>query len=204
MLGLKLNHVSKRGPWCLNKPRVMNRLRNSTLDLKFSLDLEPSCNLRISAKHRGDMRRVCGSWPPGITPTCMLTANTIGETKSYTATNISLVARLYESNTISTSTLFNIWWRHQMETFSPLLALCAGIHRSPVNSTYKGQWRGALMFSLICAWISGWTNNREAGDLRRHRAHYDVTVTEVYCQFRSRWSPPPNSFRVPDFWQWLF
>ena len=27
-----------------------------------------------------------------------------------------------------------------------------GIHRSPVNSPHKGQWRGALMFSLICAW----------------------------------------------------
>ena len=41
-----------------------------------------------------------------------------------------------------------------------------GIHRSPVNSPHKGQWRGALMFSLICAWINGWVNNREAGDLR--------------------------------------
>ena len=50
------------------------------------------------------------------------------------------------------------------------------IHRSPVNSSHKGQWRGALMFSLICAWINGWVNNREAGDLRRHRAHYDVIV----------------------------
>ena len=34
----------------------------------------------------------------------------------------------------------------------------------------------ALMFSLICAWINGWVNNREAGDLRRHCAHYDVIV----------------------------
>ena len=41
---------------------------------------------------------------------------------------------------------------------------------------HKGQWRGALMFSLICAWMNGWVDNREAGDLRRHRAHYDVTV----------------------------
>ena len=41
---------------------------------------------------------------------------------------------------------------------------------------HKGQWHGALMFSLICAWINGWVNDREAGDLRRHRAHYDVTV----------------------------
>ena len=39
----------------------------------------------------------------------------------------------------------------------------------------KGQWRRALIFSLICAWINGWVNNGEAGDLRRHRAHYDLT-----------------------------
>ena len=51
-----------------------------------------------------------------------------------------------------------------------------GIHRWPVNSPHKGQWRGALVFSLTCAWIYGWVNNRESGDLRRHRAHYDITV----------------------------
>ena len=42
------------------------------------------------------------------------------------------------------------WWRHLMETFSALLALCAGNSPVPVNSTHKGLWRGALMFSLIC------------------------------------------------------
>ena len=68
------------------------------------------------------------------------------------------------------------WWRHQMETFSALLALCAGNSPVPVNSPHKGQWRGALMFSLIYAWINDWANNREAGDLRRHRGHYDVIV----------------------------
>ena len=51
-----------------------------------------------------------------------------------------------------------------------------GIHRSPANSPHKGQWPRALIFSLTCAWIKGWVNNREAGDLRRHRAHYDVTL----------------------------
>ena len=50
------------------------------------------------------------------------------------------------------------------------------IHRSPVNSPHKGQWRGALMFSLICTSTNGWANHRDDGDLRRHRAHYDVTV----------------------------
>ena len=51
-----------------------------------------------------------------------------------------------------------------------------GIHRSPVISPHKGQWRGALIFPLIWAWINRWVNNREAGDLRRDRAHYDITV----------------------------
>ena len=65
-----------------------------------------------------------------------------------------------------------------------------GIHRSPVNSP-KDQWHGALMFSLICAWINGWVNNGKAGDLRRHRAHYDATVMitfrNIFCSLR--WMP---------------
>ena len=63
-----------------------------------------------------------------------------------------------------------------MEPFSTLLAFVRGIHQSPVNSPHKGQWRGAVMFSLICAWINSWTNNHVAGYLRCHRAHYDVNV----------------------------
>ena len=51
-----------------------------------------------------------------------------------------------------------------------------GIHRSPVNSPHKGQWHGALMFSLVCVWINDWVNSREAGDVRRYRTHYDVIV----------------------------
>ena len=65
-----------------------------------------------------------------------------------------------------------IKWKH----FPRYWPFVRGIHRSLVNSPHKGQWRGALMFPLICVWINAWVNNREAGDLRRHRAHYDVTV----------------------------
>ena len=65
-----------------------------------------------------------------------------------------------------------IKWEH----FPRYWPLVRGIHRSPVNSPHKGQWRGALMFSLICARIKDWVNNGEAGDLRRYCAHYDVTV----------------------------
>ena len=60
-------------------------------------------------------------------------------------------------------------WKH----FPRYWPFVWGIHRSPVNSPHKGQWRRALMFSLICAWINGWVNNLEAGDLRCHLAHYD-------------------------------
>ena len=79
------------------------------------------------------------------------------------------------------------WGREKMEAsshddvikwihFPRYWSFVRGIHRSPVNSPHKGQWRGALVVSLICAWMTGWVNNREAGDLRRHLANYDVTV----------------------------
>ena len=74
-----------------------------------------------------------------------------------------------------------------METFPRYWSFVRRIHRSPANSPHKGQWRGGLMFSVICALKNGWVNNREAGDLRPHRAHYDVNFngcTNVECQ---RW-----------------
>ena len=65
-----------------------------------------------------------------------------------------------------------IKWTH----FPRYWPFVRGIHRSPVNSPHKGQWRGALMFSFVCVWMNGWINNRYAGDLRRYRTHYDVTL----------------------------
>ena len=69
-----------------------------------------------------------------------------------------------------------IKWKH----FPRYWPFVRGIHRGPVNSPHKGEWRGAFMFSLICALINRWGNNREAGDLRRYRPHYDVIV--MYSQ----------------------
>ena len=78
------------------------------------------------------------------------------------------------STTICNTTVDTV---DQMEICSTLLALCVrGTHRSPANSAHKGQWRGAL----ICAWTNVWANNWDASDLRRHLAHYDVTV--MFCQ----------------------
>ena len=65
-----------------------------------------------------------------------------------------------------------IKWKH----FPRYWPFVRGIHRYPVNSPHKGQWRGAVMFTLICARINGWVNNIEAGDLRRYLPHYDVIV----------------------------
>ena len=68
-----------------------------------------------------------------------------------------------------------IKWKH----FPRYWPFVREIHRSPVNSPHRGQWRGALMFSLIWVWMNGWVNNREFGDLRRYRAHHDVTVMNL-------------------------
>ena len=57
-----------------------------------------------------------------------------------------------------------------------------------VDSPHKGQWRGALMLSLICAIRSGWGNNRDAGDLRRHHPHYDITALSIRT---ARWHLKP-------------
>ena len=67
-----------------------------------------------------------------------------------------------------------------METFSALLAICAG------NPTVTGEFPAqrpvtrSFDVSFICARINGWVNNREAGDLRRHGPHYDVIVMASY------------------------
>ena len=95
-----------------------------------------------------------------------------------------------------------------METFSALLAICA------VNSPHKGQWRGALIFSLICVWINGWVNKGEAGDLRRYQTHYDVIVMlcrnscSVICvnifMAETKWTPFRKRFARAFSWMKMF
>ena len=95
------------------------------------------------------------------------------------------------------------WWRHQMETFYALLAgpLC-GVFRSPVNSLHKGQWRGALIFFLICDRINRWVDKQSWGwwfdtpscSLWRH---CDATKYS-----RDQWvkNPPPQESRECCRW----
>ena len=85
-----------------------------------------------------------------------------------------------------------IKWKH----FPRYLPFVRGIHRSPVNSPHKGQWRGALIFPLIFVGINGWINNREACDLRRYCARYEFNVMqrciistgEIIWFYRCQWS----------------
>ena len=73
------------------------------------------------------------------------------------------------------------WWRHQMRIFSALLALCVGNpHVTGVFPSQRPMTRD-FDFFLICAWTNGWENHRDAGDLRRDRAHYDVNVMPLSC-----------------------
>ena len=61
-----------------------------------------------------------------------------------------------------------------METFSALLAICVG--NSPVAGEFPAQRPVTWSFDIFSDLINDWVNNREAGDLRRHRGHYDVNV----------------------------
>ena len=83
---------------------------------------------------------------------------------------------IYEINFLMT------WWRHQMETFSALLAICVG--NSPVPGEFPAQRPVTRSFDVFfdLRLINGWVNNRKAGDLRRYRAHYDVMVM-IRCYF---------------------
>ena len=69
---------------------------------------------------------------------------------------------------------------------SALLALCAG--NSPVTGEFPPQRPVKRSFdvSLSAPSIKGWVNNREAGDLRRHRARYDVSVMWRYQAINRR------------------
>ena len=89
-----------------------------------------------------------------------------------------------------------IKWKH----FPRHWPFVRGIHRPPENSPHKCQWRGTLMFSLTCAWINGWVNNGEAGDLRRHHAHYDVTVMMLPNMSQTRCRCRQSDSVYPLYW----
>ena len=100
-----------------------------------------------------------------------------------------------------TGNVFHIWYNDYSNLHPNLCSLWLGRHDDVVkwkhflcywpfvrgiHRGHKGQWRGALMFSLICTWINGWVNNGEAGDLRRHRGHHDVNVMGTISSYNPK------------------
>ena len=88
----------------------------------------------------------------------------------------------------SYTTFAIVWWRHQMETFSALLALCEG--NPPVTGGFPSQKPVTRIFDVffdlrLNKRPNGWANNWDADDLRRNGAHYDVTVMARNC--RDKW-----------------
>ena len=86
-----------------------------------------------------------------------------------------------------------------METFSAYWPCMKGIHQSPVDSPHKGRWSQTLMFSLICAWTNGWTNNQDAGDRRHHHAqwrHCKEVGSTLYYRSAARWDVWPKHYSL--------
>ena len=73
-----------------------------------------------------------------------------------------------------------------METFSALLAICAG--NSPVSGEFPAQRPVTRSFNVFFD-VRVWVNTREAGDLRRYRIHYDVIVMGT-------WGPNDRAWRI--------
>ena len=88
------------------------------------------------------------------------------------------------------------WWRHQMETLSALLVLCAG--NSPVTSEFPSQRPVTRSFHVFLdlRLNKGLSKQYEAGDLRRLCAHYDVIVMKMYIIDRVHSLWPEGSNRL--------
>ena len=71
------------------------------------------------------------------------------------------------------------WWRHKMETFAALQAICAG--NSPVTGGFPTQRPVTRSFDVFFDLRLNKRLSREAGDWRRYRAHYDVIVMRSVC-----------------------
>ena len=133
-----------------------------------------TCALHNSSKY---LQKIQGRWNIKYESLCCSNwdlANpssycSLAPSHRYKAPGIAFPASLLASNKNHSKHDDVIKWKH-FPRYWPF------VREWPVNFPHKGQWRGALMFSLICAWMNGWVNNREAGDSRRHRAHYDVTA----------------------------
>ena len=87
----------------------------------------------------------------------------------------------------------------QRKHFSRYWPIVRGIHRSSVNSPHKGRWRGLWCFLSS---EPGRVNNRKSGDLRCHRAHYEVIVMRLLTIHNHTIYIQCIVFHLLPFWNW--
>ena len=93
---------------------------------------------------------------------------------------MSLRVLLTHRNSYRKTSIPRTWWRHQMETFFRVTGhLCGDFTGHRWIPHAKASDAELWCFLWSAPWINGWVNNRDAGDLRCHPAHYDVTVMEL-------------------------
>ena len=170
---LKLQHVNKRGPWYLNFIRSfqlfwLNNTWQSSLTAHISNEILSNTRSQIMNRYGIEWKK----WLPFsrqyfqmrfLQWKCWLGAGHVTSHFLNQCWPWFMTSQKHDDI---------IKWKHFLRNCS----FVQGIHWSSVNSPHKGQWRGALTFSLICAWINGWVNYCDAVDLRCHCTHYDVTV----------------------------
>ena len=163
---------------CIPPAELAQERRANALELCLSCTNSSICNIAVQTKSPDVTKS-----PDSLCATWCFTWYSISNKSDgamlygclYVSKNFLHISYGWEYPSILGDDIFHddvIRWKH----FPHNWPFVRGIHRPPVNSLHKGQWRGALMFSLICVWINDWVNNREAGDLRRYHAHYDVIV----------------------------
>ena len=123
------------------------------LAMKTSTDVQKS---KLEAYFLGFVEHLAGSFD-GV-----LVVSAIGRAQSHLKATVENIAVT--------------WWRHEMEAFSALLVLREGNPLVAGGFSSQRSVMGSLMFSSICTSTNCWANNRDGGDLRRHRAHYYVIV----------------------------
>ena len=110
----------------------------------------------------------------------------------YILENIGVFPRLWYPLRSPWSTRPDLDWFMMTSSNGNIFRVTGHLCGEFTGDRHKGQWRVALMFSLICVWINGWVNNHEAGDLRPYHAHYDVTVM---CRLKAFYARGPHSRR---------
>ena len=173
-------------------PAVEDNYKNCCVRI-ISINFSKVNNVAIFLKvisyclNRDSFRAICNWYKTTCSYTYMYTV-----LKSH---RISMITQAHRVSRIENGTIVTILYKYALKSLQKLINFLYIVDHDMMTSSnwnifrvtgpllgHKGQWRGTLLFSLICAWTNVSSNNRDAGDLVRHRTHYDVTVmVKILC-----------------------